>query len=98
MGIAAHLNKLLTPSGVATRFLQLGIEMRPFFQRGSLWAYGLFAGIGGSFGYWLKGVEDRQMKMLRQRKQILIEKRRRRDEREAAEASGETVGVLAATS
>src|SRR5205085_4885363 len=69
--------------GIATRFLQLSIEMRPFFQRGSLWVYTLFAGVGGSFGYWLKGVEDRQMKMLQQRKEILIEKRRRRAEREA---------------
>jgi hypothetical protein len=70
-------------TGIATRFLQLGIEMRPFFQRGSLWVYTLFAGVGGSFGYWMKGVEDRQVKMLQQRKEILIEKRRRRAEREA---------------
>ena len=74
-------NERLT--GIATRFLQLGIEMRPFFQRGSLWVYTLFAGVGGSFGYWMKGVEDRQVKMLQQRKEILIEKRRRRAEREA---------------
>jgi hypothetical protein len=78
--------------------------MRPFFQRGSLWVYTLFAGVGGSFGYWMKGVEDRQMKMLQQRKEILIEKRRRRAEREAAEAGAagsepaESLGVLAATS
>jgi hypothetical protein len=91
-------------AGIATRFLQLGIEMRPFFQRGSLWVYTLFAGVGGSFGYWMKGVEDRQLKMLQQRKEILIEKRRRRAEREAVEggaagsASAETAGVLAATS
>ena len=85
--------------GIATRFMQLGIEMRPFFQRGSLWTYTLFAGIGGSFGYWLKGVEDRQMKMLQQRKQIIMEKRRRRDEREAnAAGGGESTGILAATS
>lgn len=84
--------------------------MRPLFQRGSLWVYTLFAGVGGSFGYWMKGVEDRQMKMLQQRKEILIEKRRRRAEREAAEEGAtpvehamlseqtETAGVLAATS
>jgi hypothetical protein len=71
-------------TGIATRFLQLSIEMRPFFQRGSLWVYTLFAGVGGSFGYWLKGVEDRQMKMLQQRKEMIIEKRRRRAERELA--------------
>jgi hypothetical protein len=62
----------------------------------------------------MKGVEDRQMKMLQQRKEILIEKRRRRAEREAVEAEvvppssvpagpaaeeqTETAGVLAATS
>lgn len=68
--------------------MQLGIEMRPFFQRGTLWVYTLFAGVGGSFGYWMKGVEDRQVKMLEQRKQILIEKRRRRTEREQNAADG----------
>lgn len=74
--------------------------MRPFFQRGALWVYPLFAGIGGSFGYWLKGVEDRQVKLLQQRKEIIIEKRRRRAEREAAAegTQAETVGVLASTS
>ena len=72
--------------------------MRPFFQRGALWVYPLFAGIGGSFGYWLKGVEDRQVKLLQQRKEIIIEKRRRRAEREAAEGQVETAGILAATS
>jgi hypothetical protein len=78
--------------------------MRPFFQRGSLWVYTLFAGVGGSFGYWMKGVEDRQLKMLQQRKEILIEKRRRRAEREVAEEgsvpadSAAPAGVLAATS
>lgn len=73
--------------------------MRPFFQRGGLWVYPLFAGIGGSFGYWLKGVEDRQVKLLQQRKEMIIEKRRRRAEREAAEGSqSETAGVLASTS
>lgn len=49
----------------------------------------------------MKGVEDRQLKMLEQRKEIIIEKRRRRAEREAAEGNPEateTVGVLAATS
>ncbi|EXJ78647.1 hypothetical protein A1O1_09048 [Capronia coronata CBS 617.96] len=85
--------------GIATRFVQLGIEMRPFFQRGALWVYPLFMGIGGSFGYWMQGVEERQIKMLQQRKELLIEKRRRRAEREAATGGeAETVGVLASTS
>lgn len=93
-----HANWL--SAGIATRFVQLGIEMRPFFQRGNLWVYTLFAGVGGSFGYWMKGVEDRQVKMLHQRKQIIIEKRRRRAERELAEGGngGEHTGILASTS
>lgn len=33
--------------GVAVRLWQLGIEMRPFFNRGSLWGYPLFAAVGG---------------------------------------------------
>lgn len=49
--------------------------------------YPVFATIGGSFGYWLKGVEDRQLKMLHARKEMVIEKRRRRAEREGVEAA-----------
>lgn len=92
------MQSLLGFTGIATRFVQLGIEMRPLFQRGAMWVYPLFAGIGGSFGYWLKGVEDRQLKLLQQRKEILIEKRRRRAEREGADGQVETAGILASTS
>ena len=60
-----------------------------------LWVYPFFATVGGSFGYWLKGVEDRQLKMLQQRKELVIEKRRRRAEREGQEGGSETVGALA---
>lgn len=60
--------------------------MRPFFNKESLWAYPLFGGIGGSFGYWLMGVEQRQQAMLGARRTALLEKRARRAEREAAEA------------
>lgn len=81
-------------TGVATRLMQLGIEMRPFFQRGGLIWYPVFGSIGASFGWWLTGVEQRQVQMLQQRKNILVEKRKRRAEREAAE--GETSGILAA--
>ena len=88
---------LIHSTGVATRLLQLGIEMRPFFQRGGLWVYPMFAGIGGSFGYWLKGVEDRQMKMLAQRKQIVIEKRRRRAEREERDANATEISSVEGT-
>lgn len=60
--------------------------MRPMFNKQSLWAYPVFASVGGSFGYWLEGVETRQLKMLTDRKEILLEKRRRRAEREAEES------------
>jgi hypothetical protein len=94
---------LLSP-GVAVRLWQLGIQMRPLFSRESLWVYPLFASIGGSFGYWLDGVESRQLKMLESRKAILLEKRKRRAEREAREpgilglSKTEQGGVLASTS
>jgi len=71
--------------GLAVRFWQLAIEMRPFFNKGSLWAYPVFGGAGAGFGYWMMGVENRQQSILAQRKSILLEKRQRRAEREAAE-------------
>ncbi|PVH97545.1 hypothetical protein DM02DRAFT_616494 [Periconia macrospinosa] len=58
--------------------------MRPLFNRESLWVYPVFAGIGGSFGYWLMGVEQRQYKMLADRRDALLEKRARRKAREEA--------------
>lgn len=66
------------------------------FQKEALWAYPLFAGVGGSFGYWLQGVEQRQLKMLAQRREAILEKRRRRDQREGSPV--EAGGLLAATS
>lgn len=69
--------------GLATRFWQLGIEMRPFFNRESLWAYPVFAACGGSFGYWLQGVDERQTAVLKERKTNILEKRERRALREA---------------
>ena len=63
--------------------------MRPLFQRGSLWVYPLFAGVGSSFGYWLQGVENRQLKILAQRRDIIIEKRKRRGERLDSEGGDE---------
>lgn len=70
------------PPGIAVRLWQLGIEMRPILAKESLWAYPVFAGVGGSVGYWLQGVEDRQLKLLAQRRETILDKRRRRDERE----------------
>jgi len=60
--------------------------MRPLFNRESLWVYPVFAGIGGSFGYWLMGVEQRQYQILADRRDTLLEKRARRKEREEAAA------------
>ena len=74
-------------AGIAARLWQLGIEMRPLFNRESLWVYPIYAGIGGSFGYWLMGVEHRQFKLLADRRDTLLEKRARRKEREEAEQS-----------
>ncbi|CAL3966654.1 hypothetical protein PZA11_003237 [Diplocarpon coronariae] len=73
--------------GLAARFWQLGLEMRPFFNKQSLWAYPVYAGLGGSFGYWLMGVEDRQQAIISARRKILLEKRARRSEKEAAGAA-----------
>jgi len=81
-------------TGLAVRFWQLGIEMRPFFNKESLWAWPLFAAAGGSFGYWLTGVESRQMKILAERRNNLLEKRRRRAEREEGQGhEGVAVGT-----
>lgn len=57
--------------------------MLPFFQHQPVWVYPLYGGIGASFGYWLQGVEDRQIKYLQETKQRLLDKRARRAERES---------------
>ena len=75
-------------SGLAVRAWQLGLEMRPFLNKESLWAYPVFAGAGASFGYWVQGVDERQQAILGARRKSLLEKRARRAEREAAESSG----------
>lgn len=61
----------------------MGIEMRPFFNKGSLWVYPLYAAGGASFGYWLQGVDDKQMDILAERKEALLEKRARKAARDA---------------
>ncbi|RCI16057.1 hypothetical protein L249_2073 [Ophiocordyceps polyrhachis-furcata BCC 54312] len=63
--------------GAAVRFWQVGIEMRPFFNRESLWAYPVYALGGASFGHWLQGVDDRQRARLEERKEMLLQKRAR---------------------
>lgn len=69
--------------GLAVRFWQVGIEMRPFFNKESLWAYPVYALGGASFGYWLQGVDERQAATLSQRKTLLLEKRARKAARDA---------------
>ena len=56
--------------------------MRPLFNKESLWVWPIFAAAGGSFGYWLTGVQSRQNAILAERRKNLLEKRRRRAERE----------------
>ncbi len=63
----------------------MGIEMRPFFNKQSLWVYPVYATVGASFGYWLQGVDDTQSTMLRERKAQILEKRARRAQRETEE-------------
>ncbi|CRK15524.1 hypothetical protein BN1723_010693 [Verticillium longisporum] len=67
--------------GFAVRFWQMGIEMRPFFTRKTLWPYPIYTAAGGAFGYWLQGVDDRQTATLTERKAVLLEKRARRGRR-----------------
>ena len=76
----------LPREGAAVRFWQLGIEMRPFFHKRTVIGYPIFASISGAFGYYLEGVEERQFKILNDRKQKLLEKRARQAEREQSEA------------
>ncbi|CAD6444307.1 8cbebeac-19d1-4cb0-b37a-25c5ebd6a765 [Sclerotinia trifoliorum] len=71
-----------TGFGIAVRAWQLGLEMRPFFNRQSLWVYPVFGGVGASFGYWMQGVENRQQAILGARRTAILEKRARRKERE----------------
>ena len=63
--------------GGAIRFVQLGIEMRPFFHKRTIIGYPIFASITGAFGYYIHGVEVKQFEILERRKQRLLEKRRR---------------------
>ncbi|KAK3995617.1 hypothetical protein QBC44DRAFT_20291 [Cladorrhinum sp. PSN332] len=75
-----------TGFGLATRFWQLGIEMRPFFHKKTLWVYPVFGATGAAFGYWLQGVDERQTAVLEERKKSILEKRARRAAREASQS------------
>lgn len=67
--------------------------MRPFFNKSSLWAYPAYALGGASFGYWLQGIDDKQSAMLSERKAFLLEKRKRKAEREAGDATGDAAAL-----
>ncbi|KAK0651988.1 hypothetical protein B0T16DRAFT_295811, partial [Cercophora newfieldiana] len=69
--------------GVLTRAWQLGIEMRPFLDRKAMLGFPIFGAVGASFGYWLQDVDEKQSAVLAERKQLLLEKRARRAQREA---------------
>lgn len=74
--------------GIAVRIWQLGIEMRPLFHKNTLWVYPVYAGIGGGFGYWLLGVEERQNAFLSEKRDALLEKRRKAAERDSNQSGG----------
>jgi hypothetical protein len=56
--------------------------MRPFLSKENWIIYPIYGGLGASFGYWLQGVENKQMRILGETRERLLEKRRRRSERE----------------
>ncbi|KAJ4413638.1 hypothetical protein N0V82_008416 [Gnomoniopsis sp. IMI 355080] len=69
--------------GVATRAWQLGLQNTSPLAPKMLWAYPIFAGCGASFGYWLQNVDEKQVAILEERKQAILEKRARRAARES---------------
>ncbi|KAF2664297.1 hypothetical protein BT63DRAFT_460602 [Microthyrium microscopicum] len=77
--------------GVAVRLWQLGIEMVPVLARDRLWVYPLYASVGASFGYWLEGVSKRQDRILLERKEQLLEKRRRLQPKPTGDSSADDI-------
>jgi hypothetical protein len=65
----------------------MGIEMRPVFERKSLWVYPLYAAVGGSFGYWMQSLSATQKLKLAEKRESLLLKRKRKAELEATEAT-----------
>lgn len=87
---ASKARQVLTyHQGLGVRFWQMGIEMRPFFNKSSLWVYPVYAAGGASFGYWMQGVDDRQTRQLDSRKEQLLEKRARKAARDAEAQAAE---------
>jgi hypothetical protein len=68
--------------------------MVPIFERGRMWAYPVYAGVGASFGYWLENVGKRQDRLLKERRDILLEKRRRLAESEARSGAAGDEAIL----
>lgn len=65
--------------------------MRPLISAKSKPAlYLVYATIGGGIGYWLEGVGERQKKLLADRKEVLLEKRRRKVEIESGGGAGDS--------
>lgn len=54
--------------------------------RKGLWAYPVYASVGASFGYWLDGVDKKQVEILQERKEAILAKRARRALREGEAA------------
>ncbi|KAL7270917.1 hypothetical protein RUND412_006360 [Rhizina undulata] len=69
--------------GVAVRWWQLGIEMRPFLAKNAIMGYPIYGAVAAGFGYWIGGVEQRQMNILNGRREKLLEKRKRQAEKDA---------------
>lgn len=86
---SAGLLTLTCETGVAVNIWRLGLEMRPFFNRGTLWTYPVFASVGASFGYWIQGVDERQVAVLENRKQVILDKRARRAVRDADQVAAD---------
>ena len=80
-------------AGIAVRAWQLGIEMRPLLH--NMWAYPTFASVGAGFGYYLEGLTQRHRGILEDQKERLLEKRKRRDEKERLRGvEGQTDGAV----
>jgi len=70
--------------GAAVRWVQLGIQWRPYTAAHDLWGYPGYGAVAAGIGYFLIGMEERQMAILNDRKNLLLEKRKRAAERREA--------------
>jgi hypothetical protein len=71
--------------------------MVPIFERTGLWAFPVYAGVGASFGYWLENVGKKQDRLLSERRDQLLEKRRRLAQNEGGSSSAGDEAILAGT-